>query len=121
MPPSPASTPTSPDISFSTPSSENVLSPEEESQENFGDLPDFDFGELMDVDPWNWNSKGGVPPNPNRMDDEGFESQPSTATKGYRESHEEIVEEAFRWSGKQLWEMTDEEFERFCSGPHPRQ
>lgn len=84
----------------------------------FGDLLDLNFEDIADVEPMDWNDNG-ILSNTDSFEDEGFESQPAEITKCYRSSHAEIVGEALRWSGKQLWEMTDEEFRRFCSQPPP--
>lgn len=85
----------------------------------FGDLLDLHFGEISDVEAMDWDDSTGMVSNVDIFDDEGFESQPMEITKCYLGSHEEICGEAIRWSGKQLWEMTDEEFRGFCSRSPP--
>lgn len=86
----------------------------------FGDLPDLHFGDTSDVEAMDWDESTGMVSNVDIFDDEGFESQqPMEITKCYLGSHEEICGEALRWSGKQLWEMTDEEFRGFCSRSPP--
>lgn len=90
---------------------------EEESEPGFGDLPDLGFGDFMDLDPCDWNGDSGIFSNTDGEDDEGFESQQAEAMKSYKERHDKIVDDALQWSGKQLWEMSDEEFQEFCSRP----
>lgn len=84
----------------------------------FGDLLDLNFGEFSDMEVVDWDDDGMFS-RVEIIDDEGFESQPVEMTKCYQGSHEDICVEALRWSGKQLWEMTDEEFRGFCSRPPP--
>lgn len=84
----------------------------------FGDLLDLSFEDIANAEPMDLDDSG-IFSGADIFDDEGFESQLVEITKSYRGSHAEIVGEALRWSGKQLWEMTDEEFHVFCSQPPP--
>lgn len=106
-------------LSTGTFSQEYFFSLDNITDPGFGDL-DLDFEDFADVEPMDWNDSGMFS-NTDSFVDEGFESQPMETPKRYRESHEEIVEEALQWSGKQLWEMTGEEFSQFCSQSPPWQ
>lgn len=84
----------------------------------FGDLLDLSFEDIAIAEPMDLDDNGMFS-GAGAFEDEGFESQQAEVSKCYRGSHAEIVGEALRWSGKQLWEMTDEEFHAFCSQPPP--
>lgn len=80
------------------------------------------FGEFMDLDPLGWPDGSRYPglSLPNNGQPDEIELASLHSGKGiHRMDSNEVIDKAVEDTGKQLWEMTDEEFQAFCNNSQP--